>query len=452
MDKVDQFIKDPKKALWKLALPMIVATLIQTLYNIVDTAYVGRLGEESLAAITFSWPLFFILIAINAGINTGMTSRIARYLGEKKQEHAENAAMHGLILISITAVFSAVFGIIFLEPIFSLFGATGNVLTLAKDYMTIVLAGIIFMFLSYVYNGIFSAQGNTKTPMKIMIISTIVNVILDPFFIFPEVFGIPGLDLGIQGAAFATVLSFFVALVIFMTSTKKVSTLHIHLKNFHFNPKILKDIFAVGMPSSFTMVIISVYIMFLNRVLITFGTSYVAMFGIVSRLESVGIMPVVGIAMATLTLVGMFFGAMRYDLVKEISWYAIKSSIYITLGVGAVFFIIPSFFLRIFTNQANILAIGAPYLRLDVITFPLMALTMLPARIMQALGKGYPGMIFQIIRVFLVSIPLAYLFTFVFNFGYLSVATAMILGGGASSLVALIWLGLEFKRMQKKHN
>ncbi|MBD3164683.1 MATE family efflux transporter [Candidatus Woesearchaeota archaeon] len=450
MEKVNEFAKNPRKALFRLAWPIMLATIVQTLYNVVDTAYVGRLGEEALAAITFSFPLFFILIALNAGINTGMSSRIARFLGENKKKEAENTAMHGLIISSAVAILIAIIAISFLRQILAFLGARGNVLEFAVDYMNIIFAGSVFMFLAYVFNGIFSAQGNTKTPMKIMIASTLINVALDPFFIFPRVLGIPGLGLGIQGAALATVISFFTGLAIFMAATRKVSYLHVHRRNFHFSLPIIREIFSVGLPSSFTMLLLSIYIMFLNRVLVTFGTSHVAMFGIVSRLESVAMMPVVGLAIATLTLVGMFYGAGKYNLVSEVSWFAIRSSLYITASVGIVFFLAPKFFFDIFTSEASILAIGSPYLRLDVLTFPLMALTMLAARIMQAMGKGLPGMILQIIRVFVVAVPLAYVFVFIFEFSYISVAVAMISGGAASTATGIAWLVIKLKKIEKK--
>ncbi|MBU4501370.1 MAG: MATE family efflux transporter, partial [Nanoarchaeota archaeon] len=203
-------------------MPVVVGTAVQTLYNIIDTAYVGRIGADALAAISFSFPVFFILIAINAGLSTGMTSRIARSLGEKKKKEAENAALHGLLLSVIVGFLVAGIGIIFLKEIFALFGATGNILQLAVDYTLIILYGILFMFFSYMFNGIFSAQGDTKTPMKIMVTTLIINIILDPIFIF-------ALGWGIKGAAIATVISFFVGLILFLFAIHTKSYLHIHM-------------------------------------------------------------------------------------------------------------------------------------------------------------------------------------------------------------------------------
>jgi Na+-driven multidrug efflux pump len=146
----------------------------------------------------------------------------------------------------------------------------------------------------------------------------------------------------------------------------------------------------------------------------------------------------------------MFYGAKEYGLVKKTSWYAIRISMFISCGIGLVFFIAPGIFLGIFTNSAQIISLGMPYLRLDVITFPLMALTLVPNRIMQGLGKGFPGLFLQLIRIFIVAIPMAYIFVFIFNYDYISVAVAMILGGLASAIAALIWLTLLFRKLSSK--
>ncbi len=450
-NKVNEFAKNPKKALFTLALPVVIATIVQTLYNIVDTAYVGRLGTEALAAITFSFPLFFILIALNAGINTGMSSRIARFLGERKKKEAENTAMHGLLISAIVALMVLGVGIISLRPLFGLFGATGNVTEMAIDYMSIILFGTLFMFASYVFNGIFSAQGNTKTPMRIMVTSSILNAILDPFFIFSR-FGFlgmnfQGLGMGIAGAALATACSFLVGLILFMIAVHKESYLHIHLRNFHFSFKIMKDIFAVGMPSSIMMFLMSIYVIFLNKVMVHFSTNYVAAFGMISRLESVAIMPMVGFSVGLLTLVGMFFGAKRYDLVKKISFYGLKIGVLVTATVGVIFFIFSRLFLSIFTPDNILLDIASPYLRIDVFMFPLMAITMLVGRVMQGLGKGLPGLILNLVRIFVVAIPLAYIFVFVLGFSYLSVAVAMVLGGVSSSIIGIVWLLVKLRKL-----
>ncbi|MBR9677369.1 MATE family efflux transporter [Candidatus Woesearchaeota archaeon] len=441
-NRVEEFIKNPKKALFKLSAPMIVAMLVQSLYSIIDTAFVGRLGPEAIAAITFSWPLFFILIALNAGVGIGMSSRIARFLGEKNKVAAENTALHGILLSLTVALLIFVLGKIFLTPLFMLFGA-GEVLVLANSYMNIILSGVFLMFPAYVLNHVFISQGNTKTPMIIQSISLGLNAILDPILIYT-------LGLGIRGAAIATVSSFFVSLVLYLIIIKKKSYLRLNIRRFSFSPKLVKQILAVGIPSSLMILVLSIYVIFINRLMAYFSIEHVAMFGIITRLESLAVMPVVAFSISMVTLVGMFYGAKRLDLVKNISWYALKIAFVYTSIIGLIFFSVPTLFIRIFTPDANLLALAKPFLRLDVLTFPLMAMTMLISRILQGMGLGLPGLVINLIRVIIVAIPLAFFFVFGLGLGYLWVVIAMIISSVISSIVAIVWLESKFYKNSKQ--
>lgn len=440
--RVDKIIRDPKRSLLRLAAPIMVAMVVQTMYNIVDTAFVGRLGAESIAALTFSFPIFFVLISINSGIASGMSSRISRYLGEKNKKQAENTAMHGLFISIALAIIIIVTGLLSLEELFSLLGASGQVLAFAMEYMSIIIIGTIFMFTTYVITNIFQAQGDTKTPMKIQISALILNIILDPIFIYV-------LGYGVKGAAIASIISFFTALIISAYFLKKKSHLHISMKSFKFSKLITRQIISVGAPASLMMLLLSFYIAFLNRFMVNFGTEYVAAFGIASRLESVAVMPLVALTMSMMTVIGIIYGAKRYDLLKSTSWYGIRIGIIFTSVIALIFFSIPKLFLMIFTPDTTLLDIGSAYLKIEVFTFPLMAISMMISRIMQAMGYGMPGLIINLIRIFIVAVPLAYFFVFVLGWGYLSIAIAMVLGGIAASTTAIIWLNSKIRKMDE---
>jgi len=439
--KLNQFIKSPKKALVTLSIPVIVAALVETLYTIVDAIFVGRLGAGALAAITFAWPFFFILVAISLGINAGIGSRISRFLGEKNKKQAENTAIHGLLIALIVSLLIAGISIPLLNYLFSLTGASGDVLQMAKDYMFIILLGVVFMFLSYAVNSIFSAQGDTKTAMKIDVYSLILNIILAPIFIFL-------FKLGIKGAALATSVSVLFAFIQSLYYLRKVSYLNLKLRSFKFSLDIIKEIISVGFPSTIMMLIVSFYVIFLNKAMVHYSVSHVAAFGIVSRLESIATLPIYGLSVGAMTLAGMFYGAKKYRLLEKISWYAIKISAVVTSIIGIIFFAIPDTLLRVFTSDVNVINIGIPYTRLDVFTFPLMAITMIISRIMQGLGYGFPGLMINLIRVLLVAVPLAYVFVFVLGYGYLSIAVAMILGGIIATVVGIYLLARTLKGCQ----
>ena len=439
-NNVGKFIKNPKKALFTLAIPMVVAMLVQALYNVVDTAFVGRLGAESIAALTFSFPLFFILMGVNAGIGTGVSSRIARFMGAKNKTAAENTAIHGLILSTVLAVVFFFLGRAYLVPLFNLFGATESVTSLAVQYMGVVLIGIVFMFPAHVILNIFLAQGDTKTPTKVQVMALALNMILDPIFIYT-------LGYGVKGAGIATAISFCFAFVLSVYYLKKDSYIEVNPESFSKSLWIVKQIFKIGAPATMTMLLIAVYMGFINRFMAHFGTDYVAAFGLSGRLESIAILPVLAISMSLLTLVGMFYGAKRYDLMKEISWYGIKNSMIFMIAAGILLFVFPSVFLRIFTSDPNLLAIGSAYLRVIVFTLPLMAIGNTISRVLQGIGSGMPAFIISLIRIIIVSLPLAYLFVFKLGYGYLSIAAAMVIGGIAAALIAVILLELKLKKI-----
>ncbi len=440
MKKIDGFIRNPKKALFILAGPIVIAMLVQTLYNVVDTAFVGRLGAEAIAAVTFSFPIFFILMALNMGIAIGMSSRISRFLGARDRKSAENTAMHGIIMSVLVAllIFTATFFV--LKPIFSLFGAAADVVPLAISYLSVVLVGIFFMFPGQVLSQMFVAQGDTKTPMKVQISALLLNILLDYIFIFK-------IGMGVKGAALATTISFTVAFFMFLRYAHVKSHLRLSIKSFKFSGQICREIFRVGAPASLMMLLMSIYIIFINKLMASFGTNYVASFGIVSRLESVAVMPVIALSTALLTLVGMFYGAKRYDLLKNIMIYGVKVAVLFTSIVGLLFFLFPTLFLRIFTPDTALLALTAPYLRIEVLMFPFMAIGITIGRAMQGMGLGMPALMITVVRILVVAVPFAYISVLVLGFGYLSIAVAMVLGGFVASIMAVVWLNLKLKKL-----
>lgn len=437
-DRVDEFIANPRRALFIMSGPVIVAMFVQTMYNLVDTAFVGRLGAEAIAALTFAFPLFFVVVGLNSGIGVGLSSVVSRRLGAKDTNGAENAAAHGLL---VTMVFSAVllaFGLSIQKPLFMLLGARGQVLDLAMSYMTVIWLGILFMFPAYAANSIFSAQGDTRTPMFVQAAALLLNAALDPLFIY-------GLGFGVRGAAIATVISLAFSLVLYVILLRRRSGLKIDFRRFRFAASLCGEICRVGAPASLMMLIMSIYVMFLNRFMAHFGTEHVAAFGLATRLESLPGMLIVGISVSLLTLVGMFYGARQMALVRSISWFGLRAGVALTGLVGLVFYLSPTAFLRIFTDEPGILALGSAYLRIDVLTFPMMAVSLTVSRVLQGMGRGMPGLVINLIRIFFVAVPLAYLFVFVLGWGFLSIAWAMVAGGIASNAVAIFWLARALK-------
>jgi putative MATE family efflux protein len=440
-NRVKSFIKNPKKALFKLAVPMVIAMLVQVLYSVVDTAFVGRLGVDALAALTFSWPIFFILFAITGGLSAGMGSRIAQALGSGNKGKAENIALHGLLLSFIVAVLFFIIGIFYLNPLLFLLGASGLSLFYAEQYLSILLIGIFFMYISFTLSTIFSSQGDAKTPMIVQTSSLVLNIILDPIFIF-------WLGLGVPGAAIATVLSFLFSIVLNISFIKKRSYLNIHINYFKYSYKIVKDIFVIGAPTIVAMLLMSFSFIILNKFMAFFSIEHVAMLGMVARLESTIMMPINALAMATMTLAGMFYGAKRYDLLKEVSFYSIKIAVVFTVVSGLILFTFPRIFLRIFTDDIFLINLAVPYLRYDVFDFWMISVGIIASRVLRGMGHGLPGLFMVLLRVIFVMIPLAYLFVFVFRFNYISLAIAVVLSGAIYAFIGILWLKKYFNSLQ----
>jgi putative MATE family efflux protein len=304
--------------------------------------------------------------------------------------------------------------------------------------MTIILLAVFFMFPAYAMNSIFAAQGDTRTPMVVQTFGFVLNAILDPIFIYL-------LRFGVRGAAIATDIAIAVTLLVYIYFLKKRSYLRVRLRHFRFSFDLCREICRVGAPASLMMLTMSVYVMFLNRFMAHFGTVYVASFGLATRLESLVSLPIFALSISLLTLVGMFYGAKRYDLVKSISWYGIEIGVAAAGAVGVLFYVFPIVFLKIFTQDRLILMIGSAYLRVDVLTFPTMAIAMILSRVLQGMGFGFPGFFINAIRIFLVAVPLAYVFVFVLGYGFLSIAWAMVAGGVTASILAFWWMGIKFR-------
>ena len=440
-NRVDEFVANPRRALFILAAPISVAMFVQTMYNIVDTAFVGRLGAASIAALTFAFPIFFILISLNSGLGVGINSVVSRLLGAKNKEGAEIAAAHGILLTVVLAIVVYILGRLTLEPLYALFGAAQDVRALSKSYMSIVLLAVLFMFPAYAMNSIFVAQGDTRTPMKIQALGFVLNALLDPIFIYP-------LRFGVRGAAIATDIAIGISLLVYIRFLMKKSYLRVRFRTFRFSIDLCREICRVGAPASLMMLTMSIYVMFLNRFMAHFGTDYVASFGLATRLESFVSLPIFALSISLLTLVGMFYGAKRYDLVTSISWYGVGVGVAAAGAIGLLFYTFPAVFLKIFTQDRLILMIGSAYLRVDVLTFPTMAIVMIVSRVLQGMGFGFPGFIINAIRIFFVAVPLAYFFVFIQGYGFLSVAWAMVAGGVTASILAFWWMGLKFRSLK----
>jgi putative MATE family efflux protein len=274
--------------------------------------------------------------------------------------------------------------------------------------------------------------------MQVQIAGLVLNIALDPLFIFT--FG-----LGVPGAALATVISQGAGLALFIFFLHRRSLLRLHPKGFRWHGKTVWELLTVGAPASLTLLLMAFYIMFLNRFMAHYSAAHVAAFGMSSRLESAVVMPLVALAIALLTLTGMFHGAGEFVLMRRIIHFAIKINLAYASIVSIVFYAWPRLFLRLFTDDPELLDIAAAYLRVEVFTLPLLAINITANRAMQGMGLGLPGITINFIRIFIVALPLAWFFVYILQLSYLSIAVAMVAGGIAADITAIGWLRAVYR-------
>ena len=438
--RLDGFIDNPSKALWTLAFPIMAGMGIHTLYTIVDMIFIGRLGGDAIAAVAFNMPLFFLVLGLSFGVGSGVTASIARFIGAKDKVNADNTAEHAVALGLIISIILTTLGLIYGEDLLQRLGATKSVLPLSWDYLKVSLIGLPFMVFSTFFRSILSGEGDMKLPMAVAGLGTILNIILDPIFIFT-------LGYGVGGAAMASVISQLIVFLIFvyMLFVKEHAYIRFRMQDFSPSIFIIKDIIRVGLPASMSMIIMAFGQLVFNLILVRFSTDAVAAYQVGGRMEMVIFLPIMAIASALTTLVGMFFGAKEIEKIKFIAKYGIIRSMMVTGVLSIILYIFAPFVVKIFTLDVDIQSIAVTYLRFICLIYPLIAIGMTVGRILQGLGKGLPMLVITSIRILALSAPLALYFIKVLNKPIEWVWYAMIISTIVSVAISLIWLKSAFK-------
>lgn len=428
------------KNILHMAWPMMVAFSLHVAFNLIDTIFVGRYSALALAAISITFPVIFLVIALASGVSVGVTSLIARLIGAKKIEKAREVAKHGLILAFFMWLFFVSAGLLFAKPLFMFLGAEGEILSMALKYAYTIFIGSAFLFFAFISNSILRGEGDTKTPMKIMGIATVVNIALDPFlifglWIFPE--------LGIFGAALATVIARSIsAIVVLVYLFKGNPILKLDFKWPKFDFGIIKEIFHVGIPASLSQSVMSLGMFFMMKIVSFFGPYAIAAYGLIGRLDAVAILPALGIGSAVITIVGQNVGAKKYDRAEKTVWKAsLLAGIFMEI-VGILFFIMPKVWISIFNKHPDIVNYGASYLRIVPLSYAFIGLGIIISTAFQGAGKGYPSLMLTIIRLFVLNIPLALIFAFVMDLGLNGVWFGILASIIVTGIVSAIWFKL----------
>lgn len=436
---------NPKKAIKKLAYPIIISMLLTMANNIIDSIWVAGLGPSPLAAVGFVTPLFLILVGIGTGLGAGVNSLISRYVGSKNQKMANEAAIQSVVLGVIVSIIVTIIFLAILEPILYIMGA-GDVINYALEYAMPLFMFSIITILPVTYAGIFRAEGDIKRATIPMAISAILNMILDPIFIY--VF-----NLGVEGASIATVLSIFIELLIILywMFIKKDTYFKYTYKNFKIKLEMYKEILNVGIPAGLEELLMAVVAIIINLILeIIGGTNSVAIYTIVMRLASIAIMPTIGIATSTITVVGIAYGARNYENIKIATRYSVKLGFIFSIITSIIFFVFSNQIAYLFSYSANssTLAPTISYILKYVWLFIIpVAFGATASYAFQGMGKGLTSFILTMQREAILVIIFAAILGMTLGLGVPGVYYGIVIGDALGSLVGILTIEIFISRL-----
>ncbi|MGM0639978.1 MAG: MATE family efflux transporter [Thermotogota bacterium] len=425
-----------------LSIPGIIGMLVQALYNVIDSIYIGQFSKEALSALSLAFPYQMILISIAVGTGVGTTSLISRSLGEGKEIKANKTAENALLLTAIYGVLVAIVGFTLSGKLIRIFVENPTLIQMGADYISIIFIGSISMFLPIIGNSILRGEGNTFYPMLALILGAVINIILDPFliyglWIFPE--------MGIKGAAYATVIArlisgSFVLLMLFGADNK----IKFNLKYFKPEFSIIKGIYIVGLPAMFMQMLASVMIAGANKIVGQFNPNAIAVVGIFFRLQSFIFMPVFGLNQGYVPIVGYNYGHKNPERVKKAIKIGLLSGLSITTFGFLLFQFFPEQLIMMFNDNKELREIGARALKIISITFPIVGLQIVGVGTFQAIGRGLPSLIISFLRQIIVLLPTMYLLGEIF--GLNAVWFAFPISEIFSFTLLAIWLSKVLKK------
>ncbi|MCY6958907.1 MATE family efflux transporter [Clostridium brassicae] len=435
-------------SLLKLALPATIAMIVNALYNIVDTIFIGRgVGTLGIAGIAIQLPIQIIILSFSLLIGIGSSSMISRNLGKKDLEKINYIAGNSFFCVSILGIIFSILGYTFTSPIITFFGATDNIFPYAKDYAKIMFIGSLYFPFCVSCNNIIRSEGNAKDAMISMIIGFLLNIFLDYIFIFK-------LYMGIKGAAIATILSklgSFIYILSYLKSNK--TSLKIHPKYLIPQKNIIKEIIGIGFSAFAVQVSGSIVTIFLNHILGLYGGDLaIAVYGIIYKVTLLLFMPINGIIQGMQPIVGYNFGCNNIPRIKKtIRLVIIYTTIITSLGVvfGELF---PSGIIKLFNNDPSLLSHGVKALRIVILATPLLGIQMTGLGLSQALGEALTSFILSILRQVILFIPLVLILPEMYNLNITGVWLSFPLADILSVIITLPILKRQLKKLNVYYN
>ncbi|OGH88102.1 MAG: hypothetical protein A3J93_05630 [Candidatus Magasanikbacteria bacterium RIFOXYC2_FULL_42_28] len=398
-----QFLEEPiPRLLWKQSLPAVVGMFVITLYNLADTIFVGRgVGTLALAGVAVSLPLIMIVGAFAQSVGLGFASIISRSLGEKNYRRAQEALGNYVSVSVSVSVPLIILILIWLRPLLVIFGATPDILLFAYEYAWIVMLGTIFFVVASGGNAIVRAFGDAKRAMIGMVIGAVINLILDPIFVF-------WFHWGIAGVAWATFISWFIgSIYVGWCIFGRGRHLEMKIADFKFKPALLKEGLYIGASAFARQASSSVMMVVLNISLVRYATEIaIAAFGIILRLTMLVFMPIFGVLQGMQPIAGMNYGAGNLARVKEVTRLTIKVSTIISVVAFVIMILFPTQLLGIFSSDPELLSAGKNLMRVFVLAYPLLGFQLVAGAFYQAIGSAGEALFLSTLRQVIFLIPL----------------------------------------------
>ena len=395
------------KLVRKLSVPAMVGTLFQTLYNIVDTFFAGKISPEALSALSKSFPIYFIIIATSIGVTVAGTSLIGNSIGEKNNKKTLYYFSHIVYYGILVSIFITFLGLYFAENVFFLMGSTDEVVSLGLDYTNIIYAGSILFILVVSLNSLLHAEGDTKTYRNVLILSFLLNILLNPIFIFGFLF-IPAF--GVKGIGIATIISQFVSFIIILFKVLKNPRV-LKITNEFLLPNFIyfKNIFFQSMPITISICGYALAAAIIFTYVGQSGEYAVAGYGVGTRIEQVVLLPILGINTAIISIIAQNYGAKNFDRIKQCYFTAIQYAFIIMLTSGIIVFISAGFITSIFSSDPEVIEYGKRYLKISAFVLPAYPVFFLSNGFFMALKKSENAMISNFFRNVLNPIVVFYI-------------------------------------------
>jgi putative MATE family efflux protein len=426
------------KALIRISIPVTISNLLQTMYQITDTFWVGRLSAEAVAAVSLSFPISFLLIALGGGLPIAGSVLVAQYKGRGDEKAMNHVAAQTVMMVFAVSIVLTTIGLMFSEPIMRFMGAAPEVLPDAVRFLQVTFLGFLFVFGYFVFESLMRGLGSVRLPMVIVGITVLINFILDPLFIFG--YG-PIPAMGVSGAAMATLFTQMLACFIgYAMLFRGHHGIKLRVQDFRPDFSFIKQAFRIGFPASIEMSTRALGVTVMTILVASFGTIALAAYGIGIRFLTFIIIPVMGLSMATSALVGQNMGAGKVERAARTNTIAIYTSIAILILFGFIFYFLAEPFARFFVPEGGeAIAISATFIRYMCVTLWCIGVQMIIAGTFRGVGNTNAAMILAIVSQWVYQFPIAYILAVHTNLDLIGIWWSFTISNVLSAVTALVW-------------